>query len=309
MLRADRAIEAQTPEHVTLLQRLFTTWGTDPAARNPCSLPRSLDAASLRELGQHQYWVTPKADGHRFQLLLTTGTDDLPIAVLIDRKLHMWEVEILGCAAAFTGSLLDGELVCGTFQIFDAMAICGRNVCKEPMASRLQALHQFIGSAPCSAEELDEGQKIVACDGEVPLAVKHMRLKTDFAALRRLEWPYPTDGWIFTRDDAAVAIGTAYGVLKWKPKHTVDVLLNPPRVYDAPTESLVEVDAEVQQSQSTDATSVYECELLALQPLALRVMQARQDKTLPNSNVTLERTVRSVREQVTEDQLAALCSQ
>lgn len=303
MFRQDRAIESRSSEHEALLREFFAAWGLPPQSRNPCPLPASLDAAALQDLRKHTFWMSPKADGFRFQLMLTIAPDGDPIAVLVDRQLHMWEVEITGCRDMFTKrTLLDGELVSGKLLLFDAVQIAGQDYKNKTMARRLHALHNLVAESGTTADVLQEARQITSCAGEIALVVKETRLMSE-AKLMRQPQPFAVDGWILTRDDAPIGNGTTRNVFKWKAMHTVDCLLNPPRLLDGKTGVLQTINVRVEGPASNDG--VHECEIVG-EPPRWKVLQPRNDKKNPNTVTTYERTLRSVRENVTEDALFAL---
>ena len=82
----------------------------------PGTLPVSLSRTST-SLSASDYQVTPKVDGVRFMLLLTTRTDTDgvggPVALLVDRAGHMFKSG-WGCEAFFTEGTLLTERPAGT---------------------------------------------------------------------------------------------------------------------------------------------------------------------------------------------------
>lgn len=87
-------------------------------APNPISMDQvHLDVVKNPRSEYGEYVVTPKADGTRYQLLLTYGRPEFiggntePMALLIDRRMDCYSVRVEAPDTAFKGTLLDGEIV------------------------------------------------------------------------------------------------------------------------------------------------------------------------------------------------------
>lgn len=144
-------------EHEFMYHRLCEVWKLKPqqSAHNPCAQPVPLTRSAMADTRAAEYLVTPKTDGIRFVLLLTTRPDGRPVSVMIGRNMQMYEVETMAPDDFHErGTLLDGELVwyvtteherCLHYVVFDAMAVAGKFVARDPLVSRLQAVSQCIG--------------------------------------------------------------------------------------------------------------------------------------------------------------------
>jgi hypothetical protein len=313
MFSEQRCIHRHDPEYGHLCTRFAALWGTTKfPGKNPCPLPCSLDASTLPRLQSEKFWVSRKLDGERFQLMLTMGMDGNPISALVDRLMNMWEVEMIAFNDAFVhGSLIDGELMqseeCPIFCAFDAIAIAGKPVRHEQLSSRLQQLNACLRppSVVCDTDCADEEHRIIMpAPQELHIAVKEMRHLQGLATLRDQEALFPSDGWIFTAENDPVSYGTCKSVLKWKHTHTVDFLLDPPRLWNPRDNTMQKIDIDVKSSRVIDSKAVYECRLLGAS--SAEVLHARPDKDKPNSIVTFERTLRAVADNITEDQLVAV---
>jgi hypothetical protein len=109
------------PRRARMLELYFRLWGAQPsrgrdgALRNPCPCPMTLSRDGIVMLSEGEYVVAEKSRGVRYQLLLGTlgeGEERESFAVMVDRKLRLFEVQVLALEHYFIGgSLFDGELV------------------------------------------------------------------------------------------------------------------------------------------------------------------------------------------------------
>lgn len=203
---------------------------------NPVSIERK-DIAAIRE---DDYIVALKTDGVRYLLLLTISkASNEPMAVMIDRALNMYEVEVWANEAYFTkGTLFDGELVWDnggslSFIIFDVVAISGQSCVEMPYRDRLQAIHSSVLCVDASYDDervecmVGEEDKLIARNNDnrlriypkvcVPKAQAHTLWE------QRLHCSHQNDGLILTRNAAAIGSGTSDSIFKWKPTHSIDL--------------------------------------------------------------------------------------
>ena len=133
--------------------RLLSVWGyRKQIGHFPGCNPVPVDRETLHNLATHDYVVAYKTDGVRHMLLLTTRPDGVPVALMIDRALIMYEVEVWGNKHFFTGgTLLDGELTWDgpeeralAFLVFDVVAVSGERCTARPFGDRLQIIHNTI---------------------------------------------------------------------------------------------------------------------------------------------------------------------
>ncbi len=310
MFSDERNISRQDPEHSHLCKRFAHLWGLKSfTGRNPCPLPCSLDRSSLQRLNDEHFWVSRKLDGDRFQLMLTMALDGNPISILVDRLMNMWEVELIAFHDAFSqGTLIDGELMqsedCPIFCAFDAITIAGEPIRMQPLSNRLQQLNACFPPASTGVDTNcaeEEHRVIIPAPQEFHIAVKEMRHMHNMASLRDQDPLFPSDGWIFTSETAPIGYGTCRGLLKWKATHTVDFMLNPPRLWNPQGDTLEKIEINVQSTGATDDSTVYECRLLSKSEA--EILHTRPDKDKPNSVTTFKRTLQAIADNITEQQL------
>lgn len=275
-------------EHEFMYRRLCKVWKLQPqkSVHNPCAQPVPLTRSAIADTSAAEYLVTPKTDGVRFVLLLTTRPDGRPVSVMIGRNMQMYEVETMAADDFYErGTLLDGELVwyvtadherCLRYVVFDAMAVAGKFVARDPLVSRLQAVSQCIGltdaqreavrqyghgDEPLSFDSIQfvvEESKVVATINNLhnlmfstkpmlPASTWARRVHSKCAvpvgpsgaAYNLSDAGYPTDGLIFTPRDLPVYINTHRSMFKWKPPEhcTVDVSVRSGTFYVRASES------------------------------------------------------------------------
>ena len=142
--------ESYAEEHVVqavkrLLRSVWKNGGGDRfMGANPVSVERK-DLSSIRE---NDVLISLKSDGVRYMLVLINVDGD-PFAVMVDRRMRMYEVSVWADMSYFDGTIIDGELVWEhgfavpllTFVSFDVMMKESR-VCYENLYSdRLSLLH------------------------------------------------------------------------------------------------------------------------------------------------------------------------
>lgn len=227
------------PERRWLVQRAMQLFRvpSSSATRFPSSQPCSIRRHELPRL-RDGYMASLKSDGIRFLLLLTRYGGE-PRAVMIDRVLNVYEVEVWGNESFFDDTLLDGELVWEYDQTpprllylaFDMVALAGASLLQVPYAARVERMHaSVLADVPALSEEelehliVDENcisarnnfyDLRLAPKRVVPL--EHVRSLWD--GRRRLS--HMNDGLIFTPNAPVRHERPTY---KWKPENTVDVL-------------------------------------------------------------------------------------
>lgn len=185
--------------------------------------------------------MADKTDGVRYSLFLTT-VQCRPYAVLIDRKLSIFQIPVAGNKKTFHGSIFDGELVwqktkdvlTQVFLIFDVIAYKGcAKIQHENYHARLAVIRNAfdldgeIVSSPEDAHALAKKNKIICGGNAAGLSFQPKgcfpmnQLDTLLRKLTSL--PYATDGLVFTPVQSPVETGTSQGVFKFKQNHTLDL--------------------------------------------------------------------------------------
>jgi hypothetical protein len=330
------------PEECEYYRRaLQDMWGMRAAGarrtRAPGTNPVSLARADLPALRAKPHVVTLKSDGVRYALFLTvrpgsTRDPPRPVALMIDRAFHIFEVEVLATEQYFTeGTVLEGELVwrapeerTNLFLIFDAVRVRGKSYLHRPFSERLEAARE------CTrwSEDLaalppgDIEQRVLETDGialvhfDPPVAMRPKRfVAREFAArvwAERADAEHRVDGLIIHRADARYVHGTATGATyKWKPQHTVD-LAGPPdalRAAEGPLGTHIGARrVEVLPSRiecAGDDVAEYHVEVVDATTVRLFAMRRRVDKCHPNGHRVIAATVQDAVENLQPEQLCA----
>lgn len=229
-------------ENKFYVARLLSIWGYRKQINHfPGCNPVPVDRETLHHLRMHEYVVAYKTDGVRYMLMLTLRPDGAPIALMIDRALIMYEIEVWGNEEFFSeGTLLDGELTWDSLEerslvylVFDIITAAGERYVHRPFADRLQVIHNTIFRTWTSNIDtyqcIGEENRIV-CRQVSPVPIQFLPKHIVHAAnvddlwRRRGESPYRMDGLLFTRKDAKVASGSSLTMLKWKMDATVDLV-------------------------------------------------------------------------------------
>ena len=324
-----------------VLERYHSLWqATYYRGRNPAPQPVSLERAHFQELLEQTYFVSDKSDGVRYVLFLVRalGKD---LALMVDRKLCLYQVAVAAGRSYFDGSIFDGELVtlpCGShlFLVFDVVAVRGSgDAGTEPLPRRLQTIRTIFDlegtklSSPEEAEALAKRGKIV-CGGS---ARGLSFLPKQFFQLQQLDTlarviptlPYAADGILFTPAEEPVRTGTHETLFKLKWKHTIDLEVAAGGedllvgVGGSPSTACLRssletlgvgfaLHPELRAAMPQLAGSIVEV-LLSLEedaPPSLRLVSVRRDKTHPNAGTTVLRTLRNLRENISLDDVISL---
>jgi hypothetical protein len=331
---------------------LLEAWGSSSGARGkrggggggggtfPGANPISLSRAALPQLRAAPHVVALKSDGVRYALLLTlrpcgsgARAAPSPVALMVDRAGHMYEVEVVAPEDHFVkGTLLEGELVWRQpegrgalmlFLVFDAVRVKGVSLLHAPFVERLEAARRCT----CHSEELarlpdDEVESRVAEADAVaivhfdpPLAMRPKRFVDRAHAAQlwseRGESECRVDGLVLQRSDAAYVRGTAGGAAyKWKPTHSVD-LAGPAdalRGAEGPLGATVEgrtvrVLPSRVATDGKDGVAEYDVDVSAPGEVRLFAMRTRPDKCAPNGLRVVAATVRDAEEAIRVDEL------
>lgn len=230
-----------TEEHQALVASACKLAGIAPSARPrfPGAQPNSIRRSELHEL-RNDYLVALKSDGVRY-LLLLTRYEGVPRAVMIDRLLRLYEVEVWANDDYFDGTLFDGELLwdyadqCAArllYLVFDVYHLRGRSCRALTYAERVEHVHRSVLSetplpaAPGDALErfLEDEDKVHAVNNPhalrlLPKRVLPAREVGRVWGSRRFA-AHMNDGLIFT------PLNDRQRTFKWKLQHTIDLLFD-----------------------------------------------------------------------------------
>lgn len=303
--------------------------------------PVSMESTDFRRLKEDDFLVALKTDGVRHLLLLTLKPNSAdPIAIMIDRTKKMYEIEIWANEDFFCeGSLFDGELVWENenlvFVVFDVIRAKGNLCTKLSYRERMEIIRNTIlcVSKTYSDESVEqmiaEEQRFVARNNELQLRIipKKCVPKSSLRSLwaDRNQSGHRNDGIIFTLNSAPVDTGTATSTLKWKPMHSIDILIKLDdndewRMYancnnssghidlcTTPDHTFVLQPGLLLQAVRSRQPCIIECVIcLEEGKILLTPERERTDKTTPNTIHTILATVRNAIENISNDDLVKL---
>lgn len=310
-----------------------------PTPHVPVDNPVSLDRDGIRRLQDDNYIVAYKADGTRYLLVLTLY-QGRPLAALVDRAGKMFALHVQAQWSHFQrNSVFDGEL-CAVddghtqhYLVFNALIDQGVALMELPYPQRLQYVQNNFPAHPLSTDERRAVTSFV-----VPLApLLHFVCKEwDFARnmralLRNVIPRYATDGFVLTPADQPVVSGRNPTMFKWKHDHPIDVRVRSERqlvleVDDHGTPvALAQVlpfitfvaDAEwdalfsgwrLYDQLMTNGTGQFNhvVEMKCVpspRGFSLQYLRLRPDKEGPNNVQTVQRTLQSIRDAITQEEL------
>lgn len=300
----------------------------------PAPHPVSLERRHYGNIRQ-DFIVSLKTDGVRYLLLLCMDRSGTPVALMIDRAMKMFEIEIWANNDYFEkGTLFDGELVWEqetqsprlAYIIFDVVCVRGESCIQLSYSERLDRINGVVGDLPCDMDQMSAERMITEQNSIVAMRNPHflriaLKKCVRMSNLRdlwasRMDCPHRNDGLVITSNHSALDINTSTSMYKWKACHTVDVLVDGGRPHvqvGAATEPLdaiaygsqtLRVFLEQNEVCQMAEPVVVECEChIASDVLTLFPLKRRFDKTAPNSLTTLERTLTNITESIQIDEL------
>lgn len=299
----------------------------------PGSNPVGLTREALPDLSRHPYLVALKSDGVRHLLYLTvrpgsTYENPAPVALMIDRALHVYEVDVCATEDYFLkGTVLDGELVAQqpheerlVFLVFDCLVVKGECLAKRPFHERLEHVRCCVVDS-CTTEDVNEHVEetdAIAMVAHAPDVT--MRAKT-FVDLAHAPWlwsnrsqnDHRVDGLILQKREAAYNAGAAAAgsILKWKMQPTVDLAGPEARLSarDGPLPPRIRgrrwyVDPASQiTARDDDDVLEYSAEVADDDRIRLFALRRRPDKKTANSIFVVETTLRECEEAIAVEEL------
>jgi len=281
----------------------------------PAPQPVSIERKDLYKLTRFKYVVAEKTDGDRYLLVFLKVGGTSKTCFLVDRKFCVYTVDT--DIEGGTGTIFDGELVREkntqefSYYVHDCVNAGGTNISNKHLPFRLDSARTYISSPGFAKPSnfkvflkkmwpIEELNKLL----EFQKAVTH-----------------DVDGLIFTPVGLGIESGTQYSLFKWKcgDKHTIDFhvsfsgrritmnlqehghlvkykTLNTKLANGRTFETCM---AALRPGHNFDG-SILECKLERGMFIPVRL---REDKTLPNSLRTLEKTLLNIEENITLEEL------
>ena len=286
-------IKKDSPLHNHANTFLHTVWGTlrdgKPPPIFPGPQPTSIARRHIKLLKQNEYFVCEKTDGTRYGLLCFMY-EGKKMCIIVNRALDMYLVPLNMPRSSYKGTFLDGELVKlknGTwnFVVYDGVMIYGEYIGNQTLQHRLEICYQIT-----------TGILRTPKDSIKRVYVKQFWKLQDLDKLLACEFPYETDGLVFTPNQEPVRVGTHDTLFKWKPreKNTIDFQVKKKRLYVQERGTLIyECDIEDEYPDDTIVECAYIPHLRKWTPIGVRT-----DKHHPNNRRTFYKTLENIREDI-----------
>lgn len=242
-----------SPITIKTKEIMSQAWGFNKIIHhNPAPNPISLDKTHLDflEANLTEFVVAEKSDGVRYQLVLGT-CDRKGFAVMVNRKMQMFEVPVYASADYFKGSVFDGELVIEKIQneqerqvylVFDLISIKGESKRNDTILKRYYEYTRIFDLDGKDILQMDidkwekfafemagTKEKIVCLGNRLALQfrpkpfVTLINLGSLWRSLNGVT--HKTDGLIIPRTTTPVGTGTDHSIFKWKQHHTIDLII------------------------------------------------------------------------------------
>jgi len=288
----------------TVISFIHASWGTENNGYFPGPQPISIERKHFQVLKKGEYFVCEKSDGVR-NLLVSLMFRDKKLCLFVNRAFNIILVSLNLPKIAYTGTILDGELVDGTFLVYDAVKVSGVDLKKSNLVNRLT-----------SAENVVNGILKMKTD---PIIVK---LKTfynlkNFSTFYNEHLPsvqYKIDGLIFTPVNEHVCTGTQESMFKWKPRdsNTIDFQAKKWNnekwgLYVQEKGRLI-FESELSLAKTPEWITedcIVECQYMCdEEPRWWKPVGLRVDKKHPNNRKTFYRTLVNIRENINVTEFA-----
>lgn len=315
-----------------LMTKLLSAWRVKGRTKHffPGPMAVSVTKINLHNIVSQKYMVCEKSDGERYLLFLTT-VDSLNVAVFINRSMEMFLSSFFFDNSVYQNTIIDGELISllpaggaptseggappvrgWVFMSFDIVCVCGVNLKKNKLSERLTELHNLLSHKYFISKSDVCGLFMKRFYDLSATAAPAQQLES---AMNSMKSTYNSDGLIFTPVDLGVMENTHYSLLKWKSSDTIDFqiterdgnkymcILNgstPEEVQmvtetEIPLEvgSIVECRPTVRNADKKGKATAKAAPVVQWTPILVR-----EDKDAPNTIMTLERTLQTIRDQI-----------
>ena len=331
-------------ERHVVLSYLARLYGVPRITSFPGGHPSTVGRGDVEALRNERCFFSLKTDGVRY-LLLLCHIHGAPHAVMIDRRLRIYEVAVTANDDFFERlTLLDGELVIDhrtnrlCYQIFDVVSMRGRQFHLEPYSNRLQVIHdRILSHLPPDVDEDSEAADEYIIEEDKLYAPRSNRMQLSMTPKRfvrsenaralwegRYESPFPTDGLIVNFERSPIQCGTLRTTLKWKPHNAVDVIVGDGMQVCCRNSGVEERLTELQVNGRTHKVRLSENHLVQWLVhrnqgrilveclvemkggvVTLWPMKERSDKAEANDRRTIESTLDTIAENIGFEQLLA----
>jgi hypothetical protein len=283
-----------------------------PGFRFSGPMPITVEECHKPVIRRGSYMFTPKADGVRAALLFCVYFIDntwqkIVVTIQRDGQCHILSLVTEDILHSNGGSLYDCELIedlsgRNVLTLFDCYAYTGTNVAQQPLAYRLERCRQACANYVPRAEDtifLETKEYFKLCRDNVDLAKSFLNNTHTLTFI--------TDGLILVPSrGCGKVIGRSDVCFKMKLDHTIDLVVvrEDSELYLA---SLDEGDDSYVIKQSLDTATIDDANCMENCVLECRMqvdpssritsfypIKPRPDKTIPNTESVIERTVSTI---------------
>jgi len=278
---------------------IASAWESSDPNRFPGPQPISIERRHFPLLKKQPYVVCEKTDGVRVMLVSTT-LEGKKLCALVNRAFHVEEITL----NVPRETILDCELIGKLILVYDAVLVKGVDVRKKPVTERLAAASSAVKMVLRTTKD------------KYTIKVKNMYPLKEIQKVTEAEYPYETDGLVFTPINEPVRMGTHETMFKWKPRNriTIDFLVRHNGsyfdrgmagkepimyMYIAERDKLKEIMIFNQLVKYKNLEQ-YEGKIVECSygETGWQFEKVREDKTYPNNLRTYERTIVNLREDI-----------
>lgn len=294
-----------------------------PSFRFPGGLPITVEARHMKRIKSGSYVFTAKADGLRVLVVfikyyLDSDWQNLCVTLSRDGSCHLLSVEPPSEVYENGGSLFDAELVSTTsgwskILLFDCYSYQGSNLRELPLSRRFSRCEKL-----CEASVHHEHHSVIfKIKPYHTLKKENLHDAEAFLNNSNHFLEYNTDGVILVPSGQCTCThGRDETQFKLKMDHTIDLILiqdtddeETPHYlasYDDTDDSYVTKQQVTLtgQLEGMPVNTIFECRIVTCDEINTYVpVKPRFDKTHPNSENTLSRTLRTMADNITIAQL------
>ena len=308
-LARSHTVTRGTPEYTELTKFINHSWGSVGKDGTfppffPGPQPVSIERKHLVMLNSVNYTACEKTDGTRMAIVCKL-INNKKYVVAVNRAMEMRSVKFYMPRKAYDGTIIDGEFVGDKFMVYDAVMVSGISVRHMNLWNRLQHVTSFL----TGIMKMPTDPFVIHIKTFYPMANAVELIKKVKAG----DFPYATDGLIFTPIEAPVRNGTHETMFKWKPRdqNTIDYLVKPRDkgevgLYIQDRGELVfstVVCPTPEWINRLTLNTIVECRYLSdTWPRKWEPVSIRVDKTHPNNRRTLHRTMVNIEENIEIDE-------
>jgi hypothetical protein len=305
----------------------------------PFEMPCSIDRDTVMPRADTLY-VSPKADGVRYLLCLCTDSHGRPIASFVNRSDECYATMVQAPQSWFQlGTVFDGDMCENitnptrtVYLVFNVLCFRGQSMFDCSYRDRVSCLVRAVPSVFLAneGERKTFGNCVLtsACD-EFDIVAKPVRPATELRALFQEKLVYKTDGVVFTPMNDGMISGRNRRMLKWKSDNTVDLRLvvRTDNTYELQTivkgcfQPLLIAHTFILCNMLQSVVRGFRLfrKLMRLPPIDFEMIveflvspgispmftyeRLRTDKSTPNDNYTVERTIVAAESGISREQL------